>query len=126
MQERDHFSLGAIKLELKNSSKRGSYCCSESGSEGWSTTRLSESDMSSDGVMRQHERWTVKEEQTLKKWVNMVKNGDVSWKKAAAAVSSAGRERTISAVRCCCICCPSVSHCSVLLSRIRIPIVVLV
>jgi hypothetical protein len=108
-------SLGRINLELKNSTG-SSDSCSESDSEALSTAQLSESEWSFDSFKRNYGRWTVKEEQTLKRCASMIENGEASWEDAAAAVSSAGSKRTIEAVRCCFTCCPSAARCSVLLS----------
>jgi hypothetical protein len=118
-------SPGRINLELK-SSAGSSDSCSESDSEGLSTAQLSENEGSFDSFKSNNERWTVKEVQTLKRCASMVKNGEASWEDVAAALNSTGSERTIIAVRCCFTCCPSATRCSVLLSRMRIPIVVLV
>jgi hypothetical protein len=84
-------------LEWK-SAIRGS---DSSGTEGWSMAQLPQNDsnLSFHGCNGKRAYWTTKEEQTLKKWATKVEKDLASWDDVATAVSRAGSERTMTAVR---------------------------
>jgi hypothetical protein len=88
----------ARKKTYSNRGTRGSKFCNKPGPKDWSTVNFSDNESES-SFPDCKVRWTAIEEQKLKKWAVKVENGVASWADAAVAVSCAGSERTVEAVR---------------------------